>query len=240
MSFVKGITIALRPPKTAGWEGATGAVVVVGLAILCCFGVQRMSVYWSRDEAQYYNYHYATVPGNIDSVIIHATFGFFSFLCVPMWLLVAYFFSNNRCAMVSATVATILILVATVVTVPLIKDSILGSLSGTAVVLTAGIWALWWFVSVIASGIQYVRKRMDDTWGAWAWWIRFFGMSVFGFSLTPIFYALKGHHVGSAIALIFLLAVHVVLSEWIVRRGANGVTEAKNSPHMSEDLRPKY
>eukprot|EP00656_Telonema_subtile_P056672 TRINITY_DN9119_c0_g2_i1.p1 TRINITY_DN9119_c0_g2~~TRINITY_DN9119_c0_g2_i1.p1 ORF type:complete len:250 (+),score=38.08 TRINITY_DN9119_c0_g2_i1:163-912(+) len=209
--------------KSAIWEQALAGGVVLGLAVLAGFGIQRMSVYWSEDQSEYYNPNYAK-GDDINNVIIHSTLGFVSFLCVPLWIATSWV-APGSFWLKAVTAFTVLALIATFVTVPLISDTIIGSQSGTAVVITAVVWAIWWVVCCILSAVAHCRGANEGRLSAWAWWVRFMGMSVFGFVLIPIFYALRNSKAGSAVALIALLAVVVLLSEWLVWRSSGSTVE---------------
>lgn len=202
------------------WELTTAGVVILLLTVLSCWGVERLSVYWSKDSSEYYNPNY-TEGNDVDNVIIHATCGFMSFLLVPGWLVVSWYAPDSWILKIT-TVASAIAVIATFATVPLIKHTIIGSKSGKAVTATAVVWAIWWMTClIVAGGTRCCQScgKPSGRFGSMAWWFRFMGMSVFGFALLPVFYNLRDTKVGSAFTLILLLLVVVFLSEWICWRG---------------------
>jgi len=195
-------------------------VACVYLLFLCSLAVLaflRVLVYFTHDESGYLNPPVYTVGDNINGIVLHVSFGFATFLFVPIMVAVHLFVDSKA----TKTVVHSLFAssaVGTAVTVVAIQDSQLGTIAGTGVVILAGVWAVWWFATGLMAVIMSCKGVIWGWNGSMVWTLRALSMAAFGFLLLPILKYFLNDFTTDAVLLAILLISMELFSDFIYYR----------------------
>eukprot|EP00163_Fabomonas_tropica_P025495 TRINITY_DN4414_c0_g1_i2.p1 TRINITY_DN4414_c0_g1~~TRINITY_DN4414_c0_g1_i2.p1 ORF type:complete len:257 (-),score=21.41 TRINITY_DN4414_c0_g1_i2:131-901(-) len=236
-------TIVGRLQRTHIWVLAIIGTLLVGFVILGSMAIAHVSIYWRKDEANYFNPRYRE-GNNLTHVVVHATFGILLFLCGPLYLGVHLSDRwNSPTKAFAAKVLGFLYLVlelATVISVaPLGGIAILKAKAGEGVVAIALIWAAMMAITGIIALVFAVRSWITANEGEKLrlshkytnWLVRNIALTAYGSLLLPILAALYDDTAADVVLLLVLLILMIGVAEALVRGGINPRTEDQPLHH---------